>query len=133
MKRILQGVTAAFACAAFAANPLAAQQDAEQAQVKVDNRSAHEVVVYAVVDGGDRYRLGKVNRLSTSEFTIPAALADGATQFRLKLYSYEAPKSYTYLSRVREAVKTNLLAASPGETIRLLVGARLTESYIPSL
>jgi len=132
MKGLRQGVIGAFACAAFAATSLAAQQSAGKAQVEVDNRNAQEVVVYAVTEGGDRYRLGTVNRLSTNEFAIPAELADGSTQFRLKVYSYDVPKSYTRLLRIREAVKTHLLAASPGETIRLLVEARLAESYIPS-
>ena len=130
MKGLRQVVTAAFACAALATTSLAAQASEDRAKVRVDNRNTHEIVVYAVTQEGDRYRLGAVNRLSTSELMIPTELADGMTQFRLKVYSYESSRRYTHVATAKQAVKTQPIEASAGETIRLLVAARLTESYI---
>jgi hypothetical protein len=131
-QKIRNTVIAAFAFVAIAATSLAAQAQDDEATVKIDNRNALEVVVYAVTDDGDRYRLGSVHRLSTAELAVPTKLADGDTQFRLKVYSYEATRAYNHVSRARAAVKTQPLTAAAGDTIRLLVEARLTESYIPA-
>jgi len=131
-KGLRQVVTAAIAFAAIAATSVAAQANPDNATVKVDNRNSHEVVVYAVTDDGARYRLGEVNRWSTNDLAIPADLANGTTQFRLKVYSYEAARSYTQVSRAVAAVKTNPMAARAGETIRLRIQPDITESYVPA-
>ena len=133
MKGLRQVVIATFAFAAIATTSLVAQTNEDDAKVKVNNRNANQVVVYAVTDGGDSYRLGAVNRLSTKELTLPAELADGVAQFRLKVYSYESSRTYTHVAKVREAVKTQPIDASAGETITLLIEVRLTESYILSI
>jgi len=133
MNGLRQVVIATFAFVAIAGTSLVAQTNEAEAKVKVDNRNSNQVVVYAVTDGGDRYRLGAVNRLSTNELTLPAELTDGVTQFRLKVYSYEASRTYTHVKKVRGAVKTQPIEASAGETIKLLIEARLTESYIPTI
>jgi hypothetical protein len=133
MKGIRQVVIATFAFVAIATTSLVAQTNEDEAKVKVDNRNANEVVVYAVTDGGDSYRLGAVNRLSKKELTLPAELADGVAQFQLKVYSYEFTRTYAHVPKVREAVKTQPIDASAGETIMLLIEVRLTESYILSI
>ena len=131
-KGLRQVVTAAIAFAAIAATSVAAQANPDNATVKVDNRNSHEVVVYAVTDDGARYRLGEVNRWSTNDLAIPADLANGTTQFRLKVYSYEAARSYKQISRTVAAVKTSPMAANAGQTIRLMIQPDITESYVPA-
>ena len=76
--------------------------------------------------------MGEVNRWSTNDLAIPADLANGTTQFRLKVYSYEAARSYIQVSRAVAAVKTNPMAARAGETIRLMIQPDITESYVPA-
>ncbi|UCD23589.1 MAG: hypothetical protein JSW51_11180 [Gemmatimonadota bacterium] len=128
-----QVVTAAIAFAAIAATSLAAQPNPDQATVKVDNRNTNGVVVYAVTDDGARYRLGEVNRLCQSDLVIPATLANGTTQFRLKVYSFEAARSYKQIAKAVAAVKTSPMAATAGETITLMIQADITKSYVPAL
>ena len=132
-KGLRQVVTAAIAVAAIAATSLGAQPNPDQATVNVDNRNANGVVIYAVTDDGTRYRLGEVNRLSTSSLAIPTDLANGSTMFRLKVYSYEAERSYKQIAKAVAAVKTNPMAATAGETITLLIHADITKSYVPAL
>ena len=132
-KGLRQVVTAALAVAAIAATSLGAQPGSDQATVKVDNRNANGVVVYAVTEDGARYRLGEVNRLCQTDLVIPATLANGTTQFRLKVYSFEAARSYKQVAKAIAAVKTNPMAASAGETITLMIQADITKSYVPAL
>ncbi len=130
--KLRNGVVATFAFVALATTSLAAHAQGDQATLKVDNRNTLDVVVYAVTDNGNRYRVGSVHRLSTADLPLPAELADGATQFRIKVYSVEAGP-YVRLAKARAAVKTQPLVTAPGQTLQFLVEARITESHIIGL
>ncbi|MEJ2238825.1 MAG: hypothetical protein P8X82_11055 [Gemmatimonadales bacterium] len=130
--KIRSVVVTVFSFLALATMTLDAQAQGNQATLKVDNRNILDVVVYAVTDSGDRYRLGSVHRLSTADLPIPAELADGATTFRLKVYSYEKV-SYMNVATAHAAVKTQPIVTAPGATLQFLVEARITESHIISL
>jgi len=131
-QQMRNSVLTAFTFLALATTTLAAQAQSSQATLKVDNRNTLDVVVYAVTDNGERYRLGSVHRLSTADLPLPAELANGATQFRLKVYSYEGGP-YINIAKARAAVKTQPLVTSPGQTLQLLVEARITESHMIGL
>ncbi len=96
----------------------------------VCNHNSLDVVVYAVSEAGRRFRLGIVRRVSDQALTLPDQLADGSTEFRLRIYSlrpsHAASATWGYL----QAVKTNLLSARAGDEITLYVMRPLTESFI---
>lgn len=108
---------------------LDAPQGAE-ARVLVQNDNIRDVEVYAISEDGKRVRLGMVARLTGKTFNLPAWMADGSTQFRLKIYAYESQAAASATRRILTAVKTNPLSASDGEAITLMVGSPLTNSYI---
>jgi hypothetical protein len=130
-KNTRNAVIVTFAFLAIATASLAAQAKSDQATVTIDNRNTLEVVVYAVTAEGTRYRLGSVHRKSTADLTLPAQLVDGATPFRIKVSTYERGP-YSPIPIARDAVKTQPMVASAGETIVFLVQARLTDSHIIS-
>jgi hypothetical protein len=122
--------------AAAGANPAAnpdtpdPQQSGSIAEVKVNNLNAMDVDVYAVTEAGRKFALGTVYRASARSLALPEQIADGATEFRLKIYSVRpsfAPSSYKdYL----KGVKTTTLSAAPGSTLSLIVGDPLTDSFV---
>jgi len=128
-KNTRNAVIATVAFLAIATASLAAQAGADQATVTINNRNTLEVVVYAVTDEGVRYRLGSVHSKSTADLTLPAKLADGATQFRIKVSTYERGL-YSPIPVARDAVKTQPMVVSAGETIVFLVQPHLTDSHI---
>jgi hypothetical protein len=88
------------------------------------------VEVYAVTEAGRRFHLGVVNRASVRTFKLPDPLADGSTQFRLKVYSLRPPDPASALQVYLEGVKTRPLSMTEGETIMLTVASPLTRSFI---
>lgn len=125
-------IIATVAFLAIATASLAAHATSDQATVTIDNRNTLEVVVYAVTAEGTRYRLGSVQSKSTADLALPAKLADGATPFRIKVSTYERGP-YSPIPIARDAVKTQPMVASAGETIVFLVQPHLTDSHIVGL
>ncbi len=101
-----------------------------EATVLVCNHNTLDVVVYAVSEAGKRFRLGTVRGSSNHAMTLPRQLADGSTQFRLRIYSLRPSQAASAARGYLQAVKTNPLAASGGDKIMLYVMRPLTESFI---
>jgi len=100
------------------------------ATVVVCNHNSLDVVVYAVSEAGKRFRLGIVPRTSDQALTLPEQLADGNTQFRLRIYSLRPSQAASITRGYLQAVKTNPLTASAGDEIMLYVMRPLAESFI---
>ena len=100
------------------------------ATVVVCNHNSLDVVVYAVSEAGKRFLLGIVQRTSDQALTLPEQLADGSTQFRLRIYSLRPNQAASVTRGYLQAVKTNPLSASAGDEIMLYVMRPLAESFI---
>jgi hypothetical protein len=90
------------------------------------------VEIHAVTEAGRRFQLGVVNQASERTFELPDRLADGSTQFRLKVYSFVPPDPRSAVRDYREGVKTRPLFMTAGEKIVLIVANPLARSFIDS-
>jgi len=106
-----------------------ATKDSE-ATVVVCNHNSLDVVVYAVSEAGRRFRLGIVQRTSDQALNLPDQLADGSTEFRLRIYSLRPSHAAATTRGYLQAVKTNPLSAQAGDEIMLYVMRPLAESFI---
>jgi hypothetical protein len=101
-----------------------------EATVVVCNHNSLDVVVYAVSEAGRGFRLGIVQRTSDQTLTLPEQLADGSTEFRLRIYSLRPSLAASATRGYLQAVKTNPLSARAGDKIMLYVMRPLAESFI---
>lgn len=121
---------------ATAAVPGSARDAADQPQggstatVVVSNFNTLDVEIYAVTEEGRKFPLGVVNRVSSRSLALPNRLADGTTQFRLKIYSVQPSQVHSAYRKYLKGVKTAALAVEQGSTISLMVGDPLTDSFI---
>ncbi len=105
-------------------------QGSPTATVAVNNFNTLDVEIYAVTEEGRKYPLGVVNRVSSRTLALPDPLADGSTQFRLKIYSVQPSQVHSAYRKYLRGVKTGVLAVGEGSTISLMVGDPLTDSFI---
>jgi hypothetical protein len=105
-------------------------QGSSVATVVVSNFNTLDVEIYAVTEEGRKFPLGVVNRVSTRNLALPDQLADGSTEFRLKIYSVRPSTVHSAYRKYIKGVKTAALAVGQGSTISLMVGDPLTDSFI---
>ena len=105
-------------------------QGSPTATVVVNNFNTLDVEIYAVTEEGRKFALGVVNRVSSRSLALPDRLADGTTQFRLKIYSVQPSHVHSAYRKYLRGVKTAALAVGQGSTISLMVGDPLTDSFI---
>jgi hypothetical protein len=138
-REIVSGFAAAALLTTVAAVPATASEpenlvrpQRSQAVVQVRNYNRADVEVYAVSEGGRRFRLGTVSRQSERTLAVPGFLTDGSL-FRLKIYTYEPRRPASMVRKLTHGVKTNPLSARSGQTIELIVNDPLTDTFINHL
>jgi len=127
---LLVAVPASAAIPGVAPDAADQPQGSPTATVTVSNFNTLDVEIYAVTEEGRKFPLGVVNRVSNRTLALPDQLADGATQFRLKIYSVQPSHVHSAYRKYLKGVKTAALAVSQGSTIALMVGDPLTDSFI---
>jgi len=102
----------------------------DETTIRVVNRHASDVHVYAVTENGHRRLLGMVRAVSTTEFDIPSSLFEGDKQFQIKIYPVGSQGRFKYIPPEAAGVKTPALAVTAGDRIQLVVASTLSESTV---
>lgn len=107
-----------------------AASELDETTIRVVNRHASDVHVYAVTTNGYRRLLGTVRATSTKEFDIPSSLFEEGKQFRIKIYPLGLQGRFNYIPPEAAGVKTPALEVTAGDRIQLVVASTLAESTV---
>ncbi len=110
---------AAVSCGSAGAYPGQGVAPRNETFVTVTNQNWADIKVYAI-RGGSKFRLGSVTGLSTASLRLPAAVAAGATDFRLRVELIGSSMGYT----------TEVLHLNRGDQMDWVVQSHLPMSHI---